>query len=164
MERRNVQSAAWIQFESIFPCVCRWLTNMQQDPMASMSDLETTLSSDARNCTIRAWGMKEREKIPRTFSGVWSHIIWKREAGLGPDSLPWLHTWHKIHLWGWWIDWLLDIYWAPMVGLVLNIHEYIHTFPNQNYDASRCSPKYFIKCFLPAVNPISFQDVYIHTK
>lgn len=139
MERRyrNFQSTAWIRFETIFPCACRRLTNVQQEPMASMasmSDLETALTSDAKNCTIRGWGMKERGKNTQNFSwSLESHHLEKGGSSWA-DSLPWLHTWHKIHLCGWWIDWLLDIYWAPMVGLVLNIHEYINTFlfPTRN--------------------------------
>lgn len=67
-------------------------------------------------------------KTPRTFPGVWSHIIWKKEVGLGPGSLLWLRIWHRKHLCGWRIDWLLHIYWVSMEGLVLNIHEYISTF------------------------------------
>lgn len=167
MERRyrNFQSTAWIWFETIFPWACRWLTNVQQESMASMSDLETTLASDARNCTIRGWGMKERGKNTQNFSwSLESHHLEK--AGSSWARLPSMTTYLAQDTSLWLVNWLITWYLLSTHGGFSSQYSWIHqyfSFPNQKHDASRCSPKYFIKHFLSEDNPISFWDVHTHT-
>lgn len=122
--------AVWIEFEIIFPCICRWLINLSQDPKASLSDFWEPLFPAMPRIMLSGaagWRRGKKKKPPR----VWSHSIWKKEVCLGPGSLPWLHIWHEKHLCDWRIDWLLDIYWALTGGLVLDIHEHIDTFSPQ---------------------------------
>lgn len=71
-------------------------------------DLEIAVARAANDCAISFCGWRGK-KTPRTFPGVWSHIIWNRQIGLGPSS-PSMTTCLEQEATLWLENWLIAWY------------------------------------------------------
>lgn len=126
---------------------------MQQNLISLVFLLEIIDSNTAKNFSMKE---KTHPELLLEF-GVTS--LGRTRWVLG-HWLSFLSTfWNRQFLCGWRIDWLLDIYWAPMVGLVLSICEYVNSFhPQPESQHLKMLPLVYSEKILRGISPMSFQD------